>query len=148
VCSRSNVSKLIRSGSTLSKTAIALYPPTSHERNQLARILILNGQIEAAYHQLQLATEELEKKRPPGQIGLPIKNHVATVINEFRMNPLMIDKLQKSQEEGELDRLLTLGSLLVQEPNFLGTAIYLAKELRLQGVLSSYSRHYPRVTPG
>ena len=116
------------------RQAIALPPPTHQERNQLARVVLLQGQIEEAYHQLELATDELEKKRSPGQMGLPIKNHVATVINEFRMNPPMMAQLQEAQEEEGRDRLLALGSLLVQEPTFLGTAIYLAKELRVQGI--------------
>ncbi|MEM9217705.1 MAG: tetratricopeptide repeat protein [Cyanobacteria bacterium P01_F01_bin.150] len=128
--------------------AITLHPPTPHERNQLARILLLQGQIDKARHQLQLATEELEKKRPPGQIGLPIKNHVATVINEFRMNPPMMAQLEDTQEEEGRDRLLSLGSLLVQEPTFLGSAIYLVKELRVQGIFKQLQQALPNIATG
>ena len=125
------------------RRAIALYPPTPHERTQLARVLILQGETETARHQLELATQELTLKTPAGKVNLPIKSHVAMVINEFRLNPPMMAQLQTTQAAVGKERLLGLAAILTQEPSFLGTSIYIARELRQQGIFDHLRRALP-----
>ena len=56
------------------------------------------------------------------------------VINELRINPWLLEELQATKEKIGSEKILELGSLQVREPTYLGTALYLAKELRLQGI--------------
>ncbi len=116
------------------KQAISITAVATRERNRLAKILMLTGRIDEARQELKIATEELKLKVPVGKSPIPLKSHIAMVINELRINPPMMAKLQAAQQEAKSERILALGSLLAQAPNYLGTALYLARELRGQGI--------------
>jgi tetratricopeptide (TPR) repeat protein len=116
------------------RKVISLAPIAVGERNQLACILMATGRIDQARQELKIATEELNIKMPPGKSAVPLKSHAAMVTNELRINPPLLAKLQKAQQETEYEKLLALSSLLTQEPTYLGTALYLARELREQGI--------------
>ncbi|MEB3230638.1 MAG: tetratricopeptide repeat protein [Leptolyngbyaceae bacterium] len=116
------------------REAIALHPAQQPERMQLARIFLLQGDLAAAHDQLKQATQDLEKQRPPGQVGLPIKNHIGTIINEFYINPLRLTQLKAAQAEEGRDRLLAIAAIITAEPTYLGAIIALATELHQQGV--------------
>ncbi len=119
------------------KQAIASTPIATDERNRLAMILMLTGRIEEARQEFKIATEELDLKTPPGKSFVPLKGHPAMVINELRINPPLMAKLQAAQQETESKRILALSRLLAQAPNYLGTALYLARELREQGIFDN-----------
>ena len=125
------------------QNAIALAPAMLHEYTQLAQIFVLQGDSDAAYEQISLATETLEQRTPPGLFILPIKSHVATIINELRMNPPMMARVKEAQEENGLDRILALASSIAEEPSFLGTSLHLAKELRCQGIFDRLKDAFP-----
>ncbi|MEM9271894.1 MAG: tetratricopeptide repeat protein [Cyanobacteria bacterium P01_F01_bin.143] len=116
------------------KQAINSTPVATTERNRLATILMLTGRIDEARQEFKVATEELKRKAPLGKSAVPLKSHPAMVTNELRMNPPLMAKLQATQQETGEERILSLGALLAQEPNYLGTALYLARELRAQGI--------------
>ena len=116
------------------KQAISLAPVAPGERNRLATILMLTGRIDEARQELKIATKEIILKTPPGKSFVPLRSHPAMVTNELRMNPPLMAKLQAAQQEIGAERISALGSLLAQEPNYLGTALYLARELREQGI--------------
>ena len=117
--------------------AISLASIATEERNRLATILMLTGRINEARHQLKIATKELTSQTPLGQTLIPLKGHPAMVTNQLRTNPLLMTKLQAIQKETGSRRIIALGHLLTQEPNYLGTALYLARELRTQGIFDN-----------
>ena len=119
------------------KQAISSAPIATGERNRLATILMLTGRIEEARQELKIATEELHRKTSPGKITVPLKSHPAMVTNELRMNPPLMTKLQAAQKETGIARILALGSLLTQNPIYLGAALYLAREFRAQGIFDN-----------
>ncbi|WP_019506845.1 tetratricopeptide repeat protein [Pleurocapsa sp. PCC 7319] len=114
--------------------AISLSAIATGARNRLATIFMLTGRIDEARQEFKIATEELKLKTPPGKTAVPLKSHPAMVTNELRINPPLLAELQKAQQETGSERILKLGSLLAQEPTYLGTALYLARELRQQGI--------------
>ena len=118
------------------KKAISLAPVTPGERNRLATIFLLTGRIDRARQEFKIATEELNLKTPPGKTAVPLKSHPAMVTNELRINPPLLTQLQAAQQKAGSERIIEFGSLLAQEPNYLGTALYLARELRHQGIFT------------
>ena len=116
------------------RTAIELAPTAIGERNRLATLLMLDSRMDEARQELKIATEELNLKTPPGKSAVPLKSHPAMLINELQINPPLLKKLIETKEKHGYDRILALGSLLAQEPTYLGTALYLARELREQGI--------------
>ncbi len=135
------------------RTAISLAPVANNSaRTRLANILMLTGRIEAAHQEFKIATQELNLKTPPGKASVPLRGHAAMLINELRINPPLLQKLQITQQKTKSEKILELGSLLAQEPTYLGTALYLAKELRHQGIfaalqesLAKNSAHLPAI---
>ena len=117
--------------------AIYLTPIATQERNRLAIILMLTGRIQEARQQLQIATKELHLKTSPGTTAVPLKSHPAMITNELLMNPDLMKKLQAAQQEIGQERLLKLGSLITEEPTYLGSTLYLTRELREQGVFDA-----------
>ena len=116
------------------KQAINSTSVATVERNRLATILMLTGRIDEARREFKVATEELKRKAPLGKSAVPLKSHPAMVTNELRMNPPLMAKLQATQQETGEERIRSLAALLAQEPTYLGTALYLARELRAQGI--------------
>lgn len=116
------------------RQAIAITVVATRERNRLAQILMLTGRINEARQELKIATEELKLKVPIGKSPIPLKSHIAMITNELRINPPLMAKLQAAQQEIKSERIIAFGSLLAQAPNYLGTALYLARELRTQGI--------------
>ena len=112
------------------RKAISLTSTPPWERNRLAAILMLTGRIDEARQELKIATEELN----PGKSVVPLRNHAAMITNELRIHPPLWQKLQAVQQEKESKRILGLASILAQEPLYLGSALYLARELRTQGI--------------
>ena len=119
------------------KQAISSAPVATGERNRLATILMLTGRIDEARQQFKIATEELKQKTPLGKSAVPLKSHPAMVTNELRINPPLMAKLQATEQETGYEKIIALGSLLAQEPTYLGTGLYLAKELRAQGIFDN-----------
>lgn len=126
------------------RKAITLTPIATHERNRLAIILMLTGRIKEARQQLQIATRELHLKTNPGKTAVPLKSHPAIVTNELLINPNLMAKLQVAQQEKGQERLLKLGSLITEEPTYLGSTLYLARELRLQGIFDALQQVLPQ----
>ncbi|ELS03825.1 mannosyltransferase OCH1-like enzyme [Xenococcus sp. PCC 7305] len=128
------------------RQAIASVPLATTERNGLATILMLTGRITEARQELKIATEKLNLKTPPGQSLVPLRGHAAMVTNELRINPPLMTKLLATQQKIGAAKIFALGNLLAQEPNYLGTALYLARELRLQGIFEKVRQVLPQTT--
>lgn len=116
--------------------SISISPATTFEHQRLALIQMLQGHIEQAHSQLVMATQAQRDRKAPGQKGQPISGHIAFLINQLRTNPPFLKALQRALTESKFDRLLSLGSLIVQEPAYLGAAAFLCKELRQQGIFA------------
>ncbi len=117
--------------------------PTTHNRNRLAVTLLLKGKINEAFTQLQLATEELGLKTPPGKVPVPLISNLAQRINAFKIVPPLLAKLMAAEEEIGEDRLIVLASIIAEEPSYLGAAIYLARELRHQLIFDKVRQALP-----
>ncbi|GEM_PF-707752 len=117
--------------------------PTTHNRNRLAVTLLLKGKINEAFTQLQLATEELGLKTPPGKVPVPLISNLAQRINAFKIAPPLLAQLMAAEEEIGEDRLIALGNIIAQEPSYLGAAIYLARELRHQLIFDKVRQALP-----
>ena len=112
----------------------------NHNRSRLAFILMITGKIDEALTELQLATEELGLKTSPGKVSVPLISHQAKLINSFRIAPPLLAQLMAAQEKTGQDRLLAFASIIVQEPFYLGAALYLARELRQQLIFSEIGK--------
>lgn len=110
------------------------------ERNRLATILMLTGRIEEARQEFKNATKELQLKTSLIKTAIPLKSHPAMVTNELRLNPPLLARLQEVQQEAGEERILAIGSLLMEEPTYLGAALYLARELRAQGIFDNIQK--------
>ncbi len=110
------------------------------DRDRLAIVLALTGRIAAAQQQLNIATAELRLKPTSDTVNLPHCSITGMMINDLRTNPPMLDKLRATLEKTGHSKILTLANLLTQEPMYLGTALYLAKELRAQGIFTKMQR--------
>ena len=113
---------------------------------------MLTGRINEARQQFQLATKELSLKASPGKMAIPLRSHPAMVTNELRINPRLLIKLQLAEKISGYDRILELGNLLTLDPNYLGTALYLARDLRQQGIFTNIEQtlaqdpsHHPTI---
>ena len=116
--------------------AIELIPIATQERSRLATVLMLTGRINEARQQFKIATEELNLKTSPAKSSIPLKSHPAMITNQLRFNPGIMAEIQAIQKEAPDIRTLTLASLIIQEPSYLGSALYFTKELREQGVFA------------
>lgn len=114
------------------REAIAFSPSLSHEHNQLAQALLLQVKPVEAHEQLSLATDELKRKKIPGQTSIPLKDHVAVLVNQMRMNPTLLEKVKQAEYKQGQDQLLSLAAIIVREPSYLGASLCLAKCLRQQ----------------
>ena len=133
--------------------AIAIAPIAIGTRNRLANILLLTGRLQEARQEFKTATDELQRRTPPGKIFVPLRSHPAMVANELRINPPMLAKLQAAQQQASpQDRIMEFGRMLVEEPTYLGASLYLARELRQQGIfdklqqtLATDNRDFPSI---
>ena len=124
--------------------AISSAPIATEDRNRLATIFMLTGRLKEARQELKIATEELQLKTSPGKTTVPLKSHPAMLTNALRINPPMLVKLQTAQEQTGKERILALARLLVEQPKYLGTALYLARELRTQGIFDNLQQALSR----
>ena len=122
------------------RKAIALTSVTPGERTRLSTILMSTGRIDEARQELKIATEELRQRTPPGKVAIPLKSHPATIVNEFRINPPLMAELLEAQTATGRDRLMALGRLIQKEPDYFGSALYLVRELRTQGIFEQIER--------
>lgn len=122
------------------RQAIALTSVAANERTRLSTILMLTGRIEEAWQELKIATAELMQRNSPGKTTVPLKNHSAKIINEFRINPPLMTELLATQTVTGGDRLMAIGRLIKKEPNYFGSTLYLVKELRNQGLFEEIER--------
>ena len=120
--------------------AIQYLPATPYLYEQLAQALMVQGDLDRAYQQLVLATKQLHQKRDPHQKTIPLKNHTAFLMNQLRLNPPLLAKLQRVQSEMDRERLEAIGDILAQDPTYLGASFYLAKELRQQQNFCQHSQ--------
>lgn len=125
------------------RTAISISPTGPHEYQMLAHALLLSGDIEQAYTQLSIATDTLTHKCPPRLNIIPIKSHVAVLVNQMRLNPPMLEQLRQSLILPIAERLKQLANIISYEPNYLGAYIYLAKDLRVQGIFEKIQHVLP-----
>ena len=125
------------------RTAISLAPIASAERNRLATILMITGRIDEARQELKIATQELCLKVHPGKVVVPLKSHIAMIINQLRINPPLLTELLQAQATAA-NKILAFGRILKREPNYLGAALYLARELRIQGILDRVKYNLPQ----
>ena len=122
------------------RKAIAIKSFTLGSRNQLATILMVTGRIDEARQELKLATAEFNLKLPPHKFSVPLKSHTAMITNELGINPPLMAKLQAVQQEIAANKIVgtekifAFGSILAEEQFYLGAALYLARELRTQGI--------------
>ena len=124
------------------REAISLSATATAERNELAAILMLTGRIDEARQELRIATQELGLRVHPGKVQVPLKSHIAMTINQLRINPPLLAELL--QAETAFNRILAFGSILEREPNYLGAALYLARELRTQGIFERVKHNLPQ----
>jgi len=132
------------------RRAINLKPTFIAERNKLAAIYVVRCKVEQARQELKAATAELMRKVPLGKINVPLRGPFARLINELRINPFLLAKLQEAHQKIGQERILELGRLLVLEPNYLGTSLCLARELRSQGIfaeIEQFLRRQSSITP-
>ena len=115
------------------REAIALSPVANFERNQLAAILMLTGRIDEARQELRIATQELGLRVHPGKVQVPLKSHIAMTLNQLRINPPLLAELLQAERTSP-NRMLAFGRIVKREPNYLGAALYLTRELRTQGI--------------
>ena len=116
------------------RNAIALTSFAVSERIRLANILLLTGRVDEAYQELKIATEKRTLKVPPGRSLFPLKCFSAVVVNLLRIHPPMLNKLIEAEQKYGSEKILAFGNLLNEEPNYFGSALYLARELRKQGI--------------
>ncbi|MEL7418962.1 MAG: tetratricopeptide repeat protein, partial [Cyanobacteria bacterium J06555_3] len=116
------------------KKAISAAAVAIAQRNLLASAKMLTGRFDEASQELKLATQELKLKSQPGKVAVPLRGHCAMIVNELRINPPLLTQLQAIEKLTGFTKIVELGNLLVKEPNYFGTALYLAKELRQQGI--------------
>lgn len=116
--------------------AIANSDVPTVERTKLASVLMLTYRIDLAREQLKLATTEFSLKTPTGKSIVPLKSHSAMVINALRIHPPLREQLEATRELTNSDLLLALAKIITQEPFYLGGCLYLAKELRHQGIFA------------
>ena len=121
--------------------AIELIPIATQERSRLATILMLTGRINEARQQFKIATEELNLKTSPAKSAIPLKSHPAMITNQLRFNPGIMAEIQAIQQEAPDIRIRTLASLIIQEPSYLGSALYFTKELREQGIFAKLQQN-------
>ncbi len=125
------------------REAIAIAPATPHEHNRLAQTYLLQAEPLKAYEQVKLATDLLKLKMAPGQTNIPLKDHVAVLINQMRMNPAMLEQLQAAMQEQGKERLIGLGTIVAQEPTYLGAGLCLMQALRQQDIFAEWRRLLP-----
>lgn len=118
------------------RKAIALTSSAVSERVKLANILYLTGRIHEAYQELKIATEYAIFKTSAGKTAAPLKSFTAVIINLLRIHPPMLKKLLEADRKLGREKILAFGSLLNEEPNYFGSALYLARELREQGIFA------------
>ncbi len=115
------------------RTAISLNPPLTSEYQKLAQTLMMQGHLDDAWESLKQATDELLIKISPGASGTPLKGHLAAIVNQFRANPSQLKKVQRSLDEDGAERLRALASVIVEEPDYVGSSLLLLAALRQQG---------------
>ncbi len=116
------------------RKAIDFAPTAAPPRTRLASLLSLTGRIDEAYRELRIATEKLILKISVSKSTVPLKSTWAGIINLLRINPPMMTKLLAAQQQTGWSKILAFGKLLAEEPDYFGSALYLARELRAQGI--------------
>ena len=114
--------------------AISLASIAPYERDRLATILMLTGRIDEARQEFKIATQEFSLKISPDKSVVPLRSHAAMITNDIGLNPPLRAKLQAVEQKIGAEKICVLGNIVAQEPNYLGSALYLARELRVQGV--------------
>lgn len=112
---------------------------SNFEHNRLALLLLLRGDIDGATAQLEIATREVEAQHINGRVVIPLIGHTSRIINDFRIHPILLKKVLAARLLDAPSRLQVLGTLLLENPSYFGSALYLANELRSQGVLEKIS---------
>jgi len=140
----------IRATSFLSATAFLEYDYPSSEailtdlveraedtnmmRNRLSLLYLLKGDLKNAQEQLRIATQEIEAKETSGKVLIPLIGHTAKVLNELEINPRLKNKAIECFTLTGSERLNYLAKLNAKYPDYFGFSLYLANELRAQGV--------------
>ena len=113
---------------------------SNYESNRLAILKTLRYDIEGAMATLRNATLDIEEKHNHGKILLPFNGHIAKVINEIRINPVLLTELKKIQKLDHKAKIKNIASIVSKHPSYFGAALYLINELRSQGVLDKITK--------
>jgi len=104
---------------------------------KLSGIYNITGKIEEAYNLLDSASHEVKDNLSLLNGIKPLRSHAAMICNEMRSHPsymIALTEIEKIRDNAT--RLESLRDLVKQDENYLGSAMYFLKELRLQGQFS------------
>jgi len=107
------------------------------ERNRLALLLALKGEDEIGLDHLNIATNEVQNEK--GKVIVPLTGHVSKVVNELRINPVLLKKLKRGLQLGDKAKLNVIAKIINEDPYYFGGPLFLANELRSQGILDEIS---------
>ena len=120
------------------ETGIQFSENPLHLRNRLALLYMLEGKLAEARALHEKSTKEIEQRSKGGKIRVPLKSHSALVINDLRSNPDLLQVLIKTFELKGENRLKAIAELVFSNPFYLGSSIYLMRELRTQGIFGDF----------
>ena len=131
------------------ETGIQFSENPLHLRNRLALLYMLEGKLAEARALHEKSTKEIEQRSKGGKIRVPLKSHSALVINDLRSNPDLLQVLIKTFELKGENRLKAIAELVFSNPFYLGSSIYLMRELRrrnkFDGIKPSDQLKIPKV---
>ena len=116
-------------------------------RIKLAQLYVQEYRHDEAMAQLKSATEELVKGSGSRKTQVPLKSHIRYILNDIQSYPSLKNKMDKIMKKEGMDRIHKLAKLVKEDPSYLGSALYLLKEGRDQGLMNRNSRKTSRVIP-
>jgi len=105
-------------------------------RNRLALIYMINGNLSEAQELHMQSSREIEERNKGGAISIPLRSHSALVINDLRSNPRLFQALMDTFKLKGKYRVRAIADIVSDHPSYLGSSLYLMKELRLQKIFN------------
>ncbi|MEL6496532.1 MAG: tetratricopeptide repeat protein [Cyanobacteria bacterium J06623_7] len=124
--------------------AINLQPTAPAARDRLAAIYTIYGRVAQAQQQLKAATADLNRQITPGKTRVPLRSHVAFLLNELRINPCLLTELEAAHRQDKQLQIMEFARLLTMDSSYLGAAICLTRELRAQGIFEELKQFFNR----